>query len=192
MKRDIELQQTLERATSPHAAPHSAPHAADDACLDAESAELRDAWLTLGALLPSTSETVSEADVWARIAASDKHDLRTHNLRTPARLAGASNRRGRWWAVAAAVLVALGSAAILWQRDKRPEIARPHTPNSSPGVDPTIWSAPAWNDPLEEDIAAAQRGIAQLQSGWQTSASAAENLGQQIDELLLTVETETL
>jgi hypothetical protein len=179
MKRDIELQQTLERATS--------SHPADDACLEAESAELRAAWLALGALLPSTSESVNETDVWARIAARDEHHRRATD-----RLAGRTKGPQRWWAVAAAVLVALSSAAILWQPDKPPELARPHVPNSSPRVDPMFRSEPAWNDPLEDDFAAAQRVIAQLQSGWQTSASAAENLGHEIDELLLTVESETL
>jgi hypothetical protein len=174
-----ELQQTVERATS--------PHPADDACLDAESADLRAAWLALVTLLPSTTESVSETDVWARIAARDKHDLRT-----PARLASRVKGPRHWRTVAAAVLVALSSAAILWRPDKRPQFANPHVPNSSPGVDPIFGSEPTWSDPLEDDFAAAQRGIAQLQSGWQTSASAAENLGHQIEELLLTVESETL
>jgi hypothetical protein len=172
MKTDADLQDRLQRAT--------APRLGDNYALDAETAEWREAWLALGALLPPATGSVSEAKCLARIGAGEQERLRTVN-----RDARLTARRRTWLAAAVVLLAALGVAATMRLPGMQSEIAKPR-------FVPVASSDPHWNDPLDDDFAAAQHSLAQLQTGWHPSTTAAEALGQQIDEALWAVESETL
>jgi hypothetical protein len=148
--------------------------------LDAQTAELRAAWLAIGAVLPTADEPPSEAAIWARIAAQTPRPIQRRGVGRPT---------ARFWAAAAAVLV-IGVATFL-ARDV-PQASNEKRAAALPRPEPMPAVVSVWNDPLEEDFAAAQRGIALLQSTWRAPATTADRLGRRIDELIFAIESDTL
>jgi len=176
MMNQTHSQQTLHRATS--------AQRPDDTALDAETAELREAWLALGALLPPAAEPIDEDPILARIESAHRDSC------VPPRRTRALARHGHWLVAAVALLIATGVVVTLRPAGTQPTIGGAPGPVATPS--PDTAAVATWDDPLDEELLAAQQRLAQLPTGWRSPLTDADNLGQKINDLLSDLESETL
>lgn len=176
MMNDSRLRRSLELAM--------AAHLPDDSVLDAETAELHEAWLALGALLPPAAEPIDEAPILARIESAHRDSC------APPRRTPVLARHGHWLVAAVALLIATGVVVTLRPAGTQPTIGGAPDPVATPSPDTAAGAT--WDDPLDEELLAAQQRLAQLPSGWRSPLTDADNLGQKINDLLSDLESETL
>lgn len=161
-----------------------------DAKLEAETAALRDGFLTIGGALETAAGDFDEAAFSERIRSS----CRDHN---PSRVKGAATTRAPYrfigaiagFVLAASVLIAIGRLVVVSPRTDKPgqvvvAPAAPAEPQSSPdGLAPREAVARAWIDPLDEEIASAQAEMRWLTSRGYGLDGSLSQIGWQLESL---------
>ena len=175
----------LRQATSPALPP--------DAALDAETAALRKSFLQLGRAVEAANDDFDEAELVARLT-------RTCLAKEtqPAALP-ATKGRGDWVplvlgaALAASALVAIVRTAAVWSGG---EIAV--APQAPPGAsesaanDLAAGVAPAWSDPLDDEIASAQATVEGLADRPRGLDGSLENFGSRLQSMSAELESGSL
>lgn len=153
MNDELELtEDQLRRATS------RAPIA--DAALDAETAAMRDSFLSLGSAIEAAAADFDEGALIAKL-----HSSMAVESTSVVPRATRSDSRPKWWlvllagALAASVLIAIGRIGVV-----EPEPMVVLTVPSGNGA-AEFAAASTWHDPLDEQIASAQTEVQQLAVG---------------------------
>jgi hypothetical protein len=184
MNRDQQHErEQLEAATS---------RAAGVAAQDAETAALRGGFVALGQALETAAADYDEAALIARLQASCAGDLQVA-VPQPA------DRSAKLWqlvltgALAASALFAIVRITISWSAGNVVAVA-PAAPSGpdiavqqeTPVVDiepDALAQSDAWDDPLDEEIVAAQDSLAELVGSPQTIDGALSNMNQTLEAL---------
>ena len=153
MNDELELtEDQLRRATS------RAPIA--DAALDAETAAMRDSFLSLGSAIESAAADFDEDALIANLRGSMAAES-TSALQPAAR----NDSRPKWWlvvlagALAASALIAIGRIGVV----EREPVVAVNVPPTNGAAEFAVAST--WHDPLDEQIASAQTEVQQLAVG---------------------------
>jgi hypothetical protein len=167
----------LEAATS-RSLPAGAP-------LESETSALRDGFIALGHAVERAAADYDEAALIARVQSACRRDAAAE---LPSRSAV------RYWplvlsgALAAAALFAVARIVVTWPAANEAVVVAPQSPTTpmaggGPVATGTDRSALAWDDPLDEEIAAAQSSLADL-SGRPTGIDGAlSNMNQTLEAL---------
>ena len=158
--------------------------------LDSETSALRDGFITLGRSVEAAAAEYDEAALIARVQASCLSDDAPV---TPA------PRRTPLWALvlsgvlAASALIAVVRIVSIWS-DGAAVVAQPKSPTENTddellpdalvdGTSSTDDAAIAWDDPLDDEIAAAQSSLADLSGPLTGIDSELSNINQSLDAL---------
>jgi hypothetical protein len=179
--------QQLETATS-RSLPAGAP-------LDGETSALRDGFMSLGRALEGAAADFDEAALIARVQSACRRDSAVD---VPSR------NMARYWplllsgALAASALVAVLRIVANWptandafvgapqsptQTNEQPQDSRPQFADDGPSAPNSSTSALAWDDPLDEEIAAAEVGLADLSGRLIGIDGALSNMNQTLEAL---------
>jgi hypothetical protein len=164
----------LEAATS-----RSLPSAVT---LDAETSTLRDGFMVLGQAALAAGTDFDEAALLARVQASCLNDVASPR---PRKISTAGWTLLLSGALAAAALVAMARIAGSWPDHEQVVVAPP-----SPELDEVDSatasfdaSLPAWDDPLDDEIAAAESSLSDLSGRWTGIDGSLSNMNQSLESL---------
>jgi hypothetical protein len=167
--------QQLEAATSRTLPP--------DAALDGETSAMRDGFIALGRAAETAGADYDEAALLARVQAACADDAAP----TPATRGTSPN-----WslllsgALAAAALIAVARIAVSWPETEQVVVApsAPMQPLDEPTQNAiTNDSVLAWDDPLDDEIAAAESNLADLSGRWTGIDGSLSNMNQSLEAL---------
>jgi hypothetical protein len=151
-----------------------------DTVLDAETSTLRDGFIALGKAVEAAD--YDEAALLARVQAACESD------RTPPQPRAIST--ASWTlllsgALAAAALIAMARIAVIWP-DRHQVVVAPPSPEldevDSATASFDAW-LPAWDDPLDDEIAAAENSLADLSDRWTGIDGSLSNMNQSLESL---------
>lgn len=151
-----------------------------DAVLDAETSTLRDGFIALGKAVEAAD--YDEAALLARVQAACVNDDASPQ---PRAISTASWTLLLSGALAASALIAMARIAVSWP-DRHQVVVAPPSPERDEVDSATASfdaSLPAWDDPLDDEIAAAENSLADLSGRWTGIDGSLSNMNQSLESL---------